>query len=61
LGPGKGSGRGCHASPLDHIHSIGFAGTIMAAITGTLLVPVFFALVQSLREKVRGGPTPAPE
>ena len=27
----------------------------------TLLVPVFFALVQSLREKVRGGPTPAPE
>ena len=25
-----------------------FGGTIMAAITGTLLVPVFFALVQGL-------------
>lgn len=38
-----------------------FGGTIMAAITGTLLVPVFFAMVQSLREKLHGGKTPSPD
>ena len=38
-----------------------FGGTLMAAIGGTLLVPVFFELVQKLREKVHGGPTPSPE
>ena len=38
-----------------------FGGTIMAAIAGTLLVPIFFKLVQGLREKVHGGPTPPPE
>ena len=38
-----------------------FGGTIMAAITGTLLVPVFFALVQGLRERLHGGRTAAPE
>ena len=38
-----------------------FGGTIMAAITGTLLVPVFFAMVQGLREKIHGGRTAAPE
>ncbi|GMG88340.1 efflux RND transporter permease subunit [Biformimicrobium ophioploci] len=38
-----------------------FGGTIMACIAGTLLVPIFFKMVQALREKVHGGPTPAPE
>jgi HAE1 family hydrophobic/amphiphilic exporter-1 len=38
-----------------------FGGTIMAAIGGTLLVPIFFRLVQGLREKVHRGPTPPPE
>jgi HAE1 family hydrophobic/amphiphilic exporter-1 len=38
-----------------------FGGTIMAAIGGTLLVPIFFRLVQALREKVHRGPTPPPE
>ena len=38
-----------------------FGGTIMAAITGTLLVPVFFTMVQGIREKVHGGRTPPPE
>ena len=38
-----------------------FGGTIMAAIAGTLLVPIFFKLVQGLREKIHGGPTPPPE
>ena len=38
-----------------------FGGTIMAAIAGTLLVPIFFKLIQGLREKIHGGPTPPPE
>ncbi len=38
-----------------------FGGTIMAAIGGTLLVPIFFRLIQGLREKVHRGPTPPPE
>jgi len=38
-----------------------FGGTLMAAIGGTLLVPVFFKLVQSLREKFHGGRTLPPE
>ena len=58
---------------LEHVQAMGdaasrvsmgvavFGGTIMAAITGTLLVPVFFAMVQGLREKIHGGRTAAPE
>jgi HAE1 family hydrophobic/amphiphilic exporter-1 len=38
-----------------------FGGTIMAAIAGTLLVPIFFKLIQGLREKIHGGATPPPE
>jgi len=38
-----------------------FGGTLMIAIGGTLLVPIFFKLVQSLREIVHRGPTQAPE
>jgi HAE1 family hydrophobic/amphiphilic exporter-1 len=38
-----------------------FGGTIMAAVGGTILVPVFFRLVQTLREAVHGGRTTAPE
>jgi HAE1 family hydrophobic/amphiphilic exporter-1 len=38
-----------------------FGGTIMAAVGGTILVPVFFRLVQKLREVVHGGRTTAPE
>ena len=38
-----------------------FGGTLMAAIGGTLLVPIFFKLVQVLREVVHRGPTRAPE
>jgi multidrug efflux pump subunit AcrB len=38
-----------------------FGGTIMAAVAGTLLVPVFFQMVQGLREKIHGGPTQFPE
>ena len=38
-----------------------FGETIMAAIGGTLLVPIFFSLIQSLREKIHGGRTKAPE
>ncbi len=38
-----------------------FGGTIMAAIGGTILVPVFFKLVQQLREVVHRGPTAPPE
>ncbi|MEN8213858.1 MAG: multidrug efflux RND transporter permease subunit [Pseudomonadota bacterium] len=38
-----------------------FGGTIMAVIAGTLLVPIFFNLIQRLREKIHGGPTAAPE
>lgn len=38
-----------------------FGGTIAGVIGGTLLVPIFFKLVQTLREKVHGGKTDAPE
>ena len=38
-----------------------FGGTIMASVGGTLLVPIFFKMVQSLREKAHGGKTDAPE
>lgn len=38
-----------------------FGGMLMAAVTGTLLVPVFFAMVQGLREKIHGSPTPPPQ
>jgi HAE1 family hydrophobic/amphiphilic exporter-1 len=38
-----------------------FGGTIMAAIGGTLLVPIFFKIIQSVREKFHGGKTRAPE
>jgi multidrug efflux pump len=38
-----------------------FGGTIMAAVGGTILVPIFFRLVQGLREIVHRGPTIAPE
>lgn len=38
-----------------------FGGTIMSALAGTILVPIFFKIIQSLREKVHGGRTKAPE
>ena len=38
-----------------------FGGTIMAAVGGTILVPIFFRLVQGLREVIHRGPTIAPE
>lgn len=38
-----------------------FGGTIMLAIAGTILVPVFFRLIQGLREIVHRGPTPPVE
>lgn len=38
-----------------------FGGTIMAAIGGTILVPVFFQLIQKLREVIHGGATRSPE
>ena len=38
-----------------------FGGTIMAVVGGTILVPIFFRLVQGLRERFHGGRTPAPE
>jgi HAE1 family hydrophobic/amphiphilic exporter-1 len=38
-----------------------FGGTIMMVVGGTLLTPIFFKLVQLLREKINGGRTPAPE
>jgi multidrug efflux pump len=38
-----------------------FGGTIMAVIGGTLLVPIFFKLVQGMREKFHGGRTNPPE
>ncbi|WP_334079194.1 efflux RND transporter permease subunit [Microbulbifer sp. M83] len=36
-----------------------FGGMTAAAIFATLLVPVYYALVQSLREKIKGGHIPA--
>lgn len=42
-------------------HSLGlavFGGMIAAAVFATLLVPVYYALMQGLREKVKGGHTP---
>ncbi|WP_134679744.1 efflux RND transporter permease subunit [Paracoccus ravus] len=38
-----------------------FGGTIMMAVIGTLFVPIFFRLVQALREIIHRGPTKAPE
>jgi hydrophobe/amphiphile efflux-1 (HAE1) family protein len=38
-----------------------FGGTIMAVFAGTLLVPIFFKLIQGLRERIHGGPTAVPE
>lgn len=38
-----------------------FSGTIMAVVGGTILVPIFFIMFQTLREKIHGGRTPAPE
>ncbi|MFG6081418.1 efflux RND transporter permease subunit [Paracoccus litorisediminis] len=38
-----------------------FGGTIMSAVAGTIFVPIFFMLIQTLREKVHGGRTKAPE
>ena len=38
-----------------------FSGTVMSVIAGTLLVPIFFKLVQGLRERLHGGVTAAPE
>lgn len=38
-----------------------FGGTIAGVIGGTLLVPIFFKLLQTLREKFHGGKTNAPE
>ncbi|MCO8124188.1 multidrug efflux RND transporter permease subunit [Stieleria sp. TO1_6] len=37
-----------------------FGGTLMLALVGTLLIPIFFRLVQSLREAIHRGPTTAP-
>ncbi|MEX2963119.1 efflux RND transporter permease subunit [Microbulbifer sp. TYP-18] len=36
-----------------------FGGMIASAVLATLLVPVYYALVQSLREKIKGGHSPA--
>ncbi|MTH76805.1 efflux RND transporter permease subunit [Paracoccus aestuariivivens] len=38
-----------------------FGGTIMSAIAGSIFVPVYFKMIQWLREKVHGGKTKAPE
>jgi HAE1 family hydrophobic/amphiphilic exporter-1 len=38
-----------------------FGGTIMACIGGTILVPIFFRLIQGMRERAHGGKTEAPE
>lgn len=38
-----------------------FGGTLMAAIGGTILVPIFFKLIQTARERVHGGRTLPPE
>ncbi|MEH6587956.1 MAG: multidrug efflux RND transporter permease subunit [Halioglobus sp.] len=38
-----------------------FGGTIMAVIGGTILVPVFFQLIQQMREVIHGGATKPPE
>ncbi|GAB3276388.1 efflux RND transporter permease subunit [Parahaliea aestuarii] len=38
-----------------------FGGTIASAVFGTLLVPVFFKLVQLFRERIHGGRTLPPE
>lgn len=42
-------------------HSLGlavFGGMLAASLFATLLVPVYYALMQSLREKIKGGHTP---
>ena len=38
-----------------------FGGSIMAAIVCVVLGPVFFKLIQALREKINGGVTPSPD
>ncbi len=38
-----------------------FGGTLMASVGGTILVPIFFKLVQTAREKFHGGRTLPPE
>ncbi|WP_116364012.1 efflux RND transporter permease subunit [Parahaliea mediterranea] len=38
-----------------------FGGTIASAVFGTLLVPIFFKLVQLFRERIHGGRTLPPE
>jgi HAE1 family hydrophobic/amphiphilic exporter-1 len=38
-----------------------FGGTIMACIGGTILVPIFFRMIQGMRERAHGGKTEAPE
>ncbi len=40
---------------------VAFGGMIMATIGGTLLVPIFFKIVQGLREYLHGGPTQSPD
>ncbi|MDJ0941586.1 MAG: multidrug efflux RND transporter permease subunit [Woeseiaceae bacterium] len=40
---------------------VAFGGMIMATIGGTLLVPIFFKIVQGLREYLHGGPTRSPD
>jgi hydrophobe/amphiphile efflux-1 (HAE1) family protein len=34
---------------------VAFGGMVMASVVGTILVPVFFQLIQGLREKIHGG------
>jgi hypothetical protein len=43
------------------VYKVFFGGALMAAIGGTLLVPIFFKLVQMLRKKIHGGTTFTPE
>ncbi|MDS9469500.1 multidrug efflux RND transporter permease subunit [Paracoccus sp. MBLB3053] len=38
-----------------------FGGTLMSAVVGAVFVPVFFKLIQWLRERIHGGSTKAPE
>lgn len=38
-----------------------FGGMIMAAIAGTILMPIYFKIIQWLRERIHGGTTAAPE
>ncbi|MCK5881861.1 MAG: efflux RND transporter permease subunit, partial [Sinobacterium sp.] len=38
-----------------------FSGTLLSVVLGTLLIPLLFLVVQSLREKIHGGATKPPE